>query len=114
MGTGNYDGGYFFEGELLLLDLESGTATSLIEDGPGRQVLGLEWLDDQRLRVLTAPPDDWDDEDAWTEGHIAVVRRADWRAVPPRSVPRTRSWPAHGWRPRARTAGSTPAGRSPG
>ncbi len=87
VGTGNYDGGYFFEGELLLLDLESGTATSLFEDGLGRQILGLEWLDDQRLRVLMAPPDDWDDEDAWTEGHVAVVRRADWRAVPPRSIP---------------------------
>ncbi|MBZ3904556.1 PQQ-binding-like beta-propeller repeat protein [Streptomyces griseiscabiei] len=86
VGTGHYDGGYFFEGELLLLDLESGTATSLIEHALGRQVLGLEWLDDQRLRVLMAPPDDWDDEDAWAEGHVAVVCRPDWRAVPPRSV----------------------------
>ncbi|MFE2570457.1 hypothetical protein [Streptomyces mirabilis] len=37
--TGSYDGGYFFEGELLLLDLETGMPTSLIEHELGRQVL---------------------------------------------------------------------------
>ncbi|WP_327129668.1 hypothetical protein [Streptomyces sp. NBC_01727] len=41
VGSGDYDGGYFFEGELLLLDLETGSATSLIEHELGRQVLGL-------------------------------------------------------------------------
>ncbi|MEU1472862.1 hypothetical protein ABZ434_32195 [Streptomyces sp. NPDC005761] len=35
VGTGDYDGGSFLEGELLLLDLEAGTATSLIEDDLG-------------------------------------------------------------------------------
>lgn len=85
-GTGGYDGGYFFEGELLLLDLETGAATSLIEHELGRQVLGLEWLDEQKLRVLMAPPDDWQDKDAWSEGHMAVVHRADWRALPPQSI----------------------------
>ncbi|MFD8642747.1 hypothetical protein ACFV14_20895 [Streptomyces zaomyceticus] len=86
VGTGDYDGGYFFEGELLLLDLETGGATSLITHGLGRQVLGLEWISDQELRVLMAPPDDWQDEDAWSEGHVAVVHRPDWRAVPAQSV----------------------------
>jgi hypothetical protein len=86
IGTGGYDGGYFFEGELLLLDLETGAATSLIEHELGRQVLGLEWLDEQKLRVLMAPPDDWQDKDAWSEGHMAVVHRADWRALPPQSI----------------------------
>ena len=86
VGTGDYDGGYFFEGELLLLDLETGSATSLIEHGLGRQVLGLEWLSEQDLRVLMAPPDDWQDKDAWSEGHVAVVHRPNWRAVPPRSI----------------------------
>lgn len=85
-GTGSYDGGYFFEGELLLLDLETGMPTSLIEHELGRQVLGLEWLNEQELRVLMAPPDDWQDKVAWVEGHVAVLRRPDWRAVPPRSV----------------------------
>lgn len=86
IGTGRYDGGYFFDGELLLMDLETGTGVSLIEDPLSRQVLALEWLTGQELRVLMAPPDDWQDIDAWAEGHVAVVRRPDWRVVPPRSI----------------------------
>ncbi|MER5485937.1 hypothetical protein ABT024_22355 [Streptomyces sp. NPDC002812] len=86
VGTGHYDGGYHFEGQLLLLDLETGTAISLIEHPLGRQVLELEWLDEQALRVVMAPPDDWQDETARVEGHVAVVRRPDWTAVPARSL----------------------------
>ncbi|MFI0763024.1 hypothetical protein ACH4PX_37180 [Streptomyces anulatus] len=86
VGTGDYDGGYFFEGELLILDLETGRSTSLIEHELGRQVLGLKWLSEQELCVLMAPCDDWQDKDAWNEGHVAVVCRPDWRAVPPRSL----------------------------
>ncbi|MFJ9944179.1 outer membrane protein assembly factor BamB family protein [Streptomyces erythrochromogenes] len=86
VGTGHYDGGYFFEGELLLLHLETGTAVSLIEHWLGRQVLKLEWLDEQALRVVMAPPDDWQDETARVEGHVAVVRRSDWTAVPAKSL----------------------------
>jgi hypothetical protein len=85
-GTGRYDGGYFFEGELLLLHLKTGVVVSLIEHEPGRQVLGLEWLDDQSLRVLMAPPDDWRDEAAHGDGYVAVVHRRDWTAVPARSL----------------------------
>nr|BFD88706.1 hypothetical protein KitaXyl93_00660 [Kitasatospora sp. Xyl93] len=86
VGTGRYDGGYLFEGELLLLDWETGATTSLIEDHFGREVLGLSWLDDRTLRVLMAPPDDRKDRKAHVEGHVAVVRRPDWRAVAPRSL----------------------------
>ncbi|GAA1413903.1 hypothetical protein GCM10009639_67480 [Kitasatospora putterlickiae] len=86
VGTGRYDGGYLFEGELFLLDWETGAATSLIEDHFGRQVLGLSWLDEQALRVLMAPPDDWKDRKAHVDGHLAVVRRPDWRAVTPGSL----------------------------
>ncbi|MFJ9250335.1 hypothetical protein [Streptomyces sp. NPDC101776] len=86
VGTGRYDGGYFFEGELLLLHLETGETRSLIEHEIGRQVLGLEWLDEQALQVLMAPPDDWQDKQAWVEGHVAVVHRENWAAVPGRSL----------------------------
>ncbi|MBD0694649.1 PQQ-binding-like beta-propeller repeat protein [Streptomyces sp. CBMA123] len=89
VGTGDYDGGYFFEGELLLLDWETSVTTSLIEHDFGRQVLGLAWLDERDLRVLMAPPDDWQDDRARVEGHVAVVRRPDWRAVAPRSLTAT-------------------------
>lgn len=86
IGTGRYDGGYFFEGELLLLNLKTGAVASLIEHEIGRQVLGLEWLDEQSLRVLMAPPDDWRDEAAHEDGHVAVVDRADWTGVPAQSL----------------------------
>lgn len=62
VGTGSYDGGYFFEGELLLLNSETNVTVSSFEDGIGREVLGLEWLDDHDLRLLLAPPDDWQDK----------------------------------------------------
>ncbi|MGW2373158.1 PQQ-binding-like beta-propeller repeat protein [Kitasatospora sp. NPDC001683] len=86
VGTGSYDGGYHFQGELLLLDLETGAADSLLEHWAGREVLDLEWLDEQALRVLMSPPDDWQDYEAHVSGHVAVVRRPDWRAVPPGSI----------------------------
>lgn len=86
VGCGEYDGGYRFEGELLLLHLESGTTLSLIDHDSGRQILGLEWLNDLDLRVLTAPPDDWKDHKAHVEGHVAVVHRSDWTAVAAKSL----------------------------
>ncbi len=86
VGTGRYDGGYFFEGELLLVHLETDETRTLIEHEIGRQVLELEWVDEHALRVLMAPPDDWQDERARVEGHVAVVRRDDWSAVPARSL----------------------------
>ncbi|MFI7384450.1 hypothetical protein [Streptomyces sp. NPDC049813] len=86
VGTGQYDGGYFFEGSLLLVHPRSGAVTSALADEFGRQVLGLEWLDERSLRVLMAPPDDWRDEAAHEHGHVAVVDRTDWRSVPGHSV----------------------------
>ncbi|AUG80919.1 hypothetical protein CFP65_6255 [Kitasatospora sp. MMS16-BH015] len=86
VGTGEYDGGYLFEGELLLVDLATGAARSLFEDHFGRQVLGLEWPDDHGLRVLLAPPDDWKDSKAHREGHLAVIHRTDWATVPAGSL----------------------------
>ncbi|WSB50682.1 hypothetical protein OHA00_26565 [Streptomyces cellulosae] len=85
-GEREYDGGYFFEGELLLVHLETGTAVSLIDHHLGRQVLGLERLSHQELRVLMAPPDDWKDGKAHVEGHPAVVHRSDWTAVEAKSL----------------------------
>ncbi|MET8980354.1 hypothetical protein ABZX85_32590 [Streptomyces sp. NPDC004539] len=86
VGTGRYDGGYFFDGQLLLLHLGTGETRSLIEHELGRQVLELEWVDEHALRILMAPPDDWQDEQAHVEGNVAMVRRNDWSTVPPRSL----------------------------
>ncbi|WP_416967064.1 hypothetical protein [Streptomyces sp. 4F14] len=86
IGTGRYDGGYFFDGQLLLLHFGTGETRSLIEHELGRQILELVWDDEHALRILMAPPDDWQNERAHVEGNIAAVRRDDWSTVPPRSL----------------------------
>ncbi|MFD8734171.1 PQQ-binding-like beta-propeller repeat protein [Streptomyces sp. NPDC059618] len=84
VGTGSYDGGYAFEGELLLLRLDSGTVVSALRYG--REVLGVEWCGPTRLRLVLAPPDDWENDDAHEQGHEVVVSRDDWGAVGPRAI----------------------------
>ncbi|MGW4806126.1 hypothetical protein [Kitasatospora sp. NPDC004272] len=86
IGTGAYDGGYHFEGELLLLDLTTGAAVSLFEHWLGREVRGLEWADGTSLHLLLAPPDDWKDRTAHREGHRARLHRANWRGLAAGSV----------------------------
>ncbi|WP_432033918.1 hypothetical protein [Streptomyces antibioticus] len=44
VGTGRYDGSWHFQGELLLLHLETGQVTNLL--CKSRQVRHLRWLDD--------------------------------------------------------------------
>ncbi|MER6256301.1 hypothetical protein ABT224_33620 [Streptomyces sp. NPDC001584] len=86
LGTGSYDGGYFFEGELFLLDLASGERRNLFADDCRREVRSLEWTDAHTLRLLLAPSDDWQDRAARSEGHQVDLARPDWRAVPARSL----------------------------
>ncbi|MEV7796671.1 hypothetical protein AB0O68_32600 [Streptomyces sp. NPDC087512] len=100
MGSGEYDGGYHFEGELLLLHLETGTALSLIEHHLGRQVLGLEWLNDQDLRVLIPT--------RRLEGRTGPRGRTHRRCAP-RRLDCSRSQVAHRSRPgRPSRAGAPP------
>ncbi|MFB0629546.1 PQQ-binding-like beta-propeller repeat protein [Streptomyces sp. AB3(2024)] len=79
VGTGRYDGGYSFEGELLLLDTGTGDVVSALRHG--REVLGASWLSGTALRLVVAPHDDWENPLAHEQGHVAVVDRADWSAV---------------------------------
>ncbi|MFD9354719.1 hypothetical protein [Streptomyces sp. NPDC060031] len=79
IGTGRYDGGYSFEGELLLIHLDTGNAVSALQYR--REVLSVEWLSRTALRLLLAPCDDWNNPHAREQGHAAVVARADWLVV---------------------------------
>ncbi|AZK94918.1 MULTISPECIES: outer membrane protein assembly factor BamB family protein [Streptomyces] len=79
VGTGSYDGGYFFTGELLLIHLDSGEPVSALKYP--REVLDVEWRSETALRLVLAPWDDWDNPRASEEGHTVVVTRSDWRAV---------------------------------
>ncbi|MEU4949700.1 PQQ-binding-like beta-propeller repeat protein [Streptomyces lavendulae] len=78
-GTGRYDGGFLFEGELLLIDTATGAVVSALSDA--REVLGVEWLGATALRLVLAPTDDWDNRLAHRQGHVTVVDRPDWSAV---------------------------------
>ncbi|MEV6978523.1 hypothetical protein [Kitasatospora sp. NPDC093806] len=85
VGTGAYDGGWFYEGELLLVDLESGATVSALEYP--REVRRVDWREDGRaLRLALAPHDDEDDESPETHGFAVTVERDDWRAVADRTV----------------------------
>ncbi|MFF2641749.1 PQQ-binding-like beta-propeller repeat protein [Streptomyces niveus] len=79
VGTGRYDGGYSFEGELLLIHLGSGDVVSALQYP--REVLGVEWRSETALRLVLAPCDDWENPQAHEQGHAVVVARSDWGAV---------------------------------
>ncbi|MEU9314993.1 PQQ-binding-like beta-propeller repeat protein [Streptomyces sp. NPDC048295] len=79
VGTGSYDGGYSFEGELLLIHLGSGDVVSALQYP--REVLDLEWRSETALRLVLAPCDDWENPQAHEQGHAVVVARSDWGAV---------------------------------
>lgn len=79
VGTGSYDGGYSFEGELLLIHLDSGDVVSALQYP--REVLGVEWRSQTALRLLLAPCDDWENPQAHEQGHAVVVARSDWGAA---------------------------------
>ncbi|WP_079407052.1 hypothetical protein [Streptomyces sp. 3211] len=118
LGTGSCDGGYFFEGELVLVDLATGEHRYLFADDCRREVRSLEWTDAHTLWLLLAPPDDWQDRAARSEGHRVDLVRPDWRTVPARSVrhqdlagPRV---PAPLPEPTHPVAGPDPGGPRPG
>ncbi|MFC9893599.1 hypothetical protein ACFVMC_07890 [Nocardia sp. NPDC127579] len=88
VGTGAYDGGYSFEGELLILDLHSRKSTSVIRWAP--EILHVEWASARILRIVTSPPDDFPDGRYDAQAHTyvfsAVIERADWSNVADNSV----------------------------
>jgi len=60
IGTGSYDGGYLYEGELLFLDLVTGSVVSLLERP--REVRKIVWRDEQTLDLVLAVPTDEHEE----------------------------------------------------
>ncbi|MFD8482866.1 hypothetical protein [Kitasatospora sp. NPDC059673] len=87
VGLGNYDGGYFFEGQLLLVGLDNNAKRSMFAESLGRQVIAAEWLDGTRLRLQVAPHDDDNDDAAHHEAHVVVLDHPDWTRALGRSIP---------------------------
>lgn len=85
IGTGNYDGGWNFEGELLVHDLTTGRTASLLTSL--RSVERVAWRDDETLQIDLAPPTDEDISD-WTaieHEHIELVS-PHWASLDERSI----------------------------
>ncbi|MEU7901719.1 hypothetical protein [Actinoplanes sp. NPDC049118] len=76
IGAGAYDGGWFYEGELLLLDLSTGATVSLLADN--RAVRRLAWRDQETLDLVLAIPCDEDEGPSGTTSLAYSIRRNDW------------------------------------
>ncbi|TDD87968.1 hypothetical protein E1293_07050 [Actinomadura darangshiensis] len=83
IGTGSYDGGFVYKGELLLLDLLSGEAVSALVSG--RDVRSARWRDERSLDLILAATDDESGEgDTW--GFAASIARDDWAAPSAKTI----------------------------
>ncbi|MCA9610431.1 MAG: hypothetical protein KC619_32770 [Myxococcales bacterium] len=74
VGTGSYDGGHSFEGDLWLWSWESGEVRRLL--GERRDVTACRWVDEDRLAVLLHPRDEEEypgKEDEAFETHVGLV-----------------------------------------
>jgi PQQ enzyme repeat len=83
VGTGCYDGGYVFEGELLILDLGTGRCSSVLQHA--REIRAVEWTGLSTLDVVAAPYDDYEDDEAHTHGYAFSLECDDWTTVPDRA-----------------------------
>ena len=83
IGTGSYDGGWSFHGELLLLNLDSGeTVSPLAGSREVRAVKWRTWRHGKVLDLALAPHDEFElGNDAMVIGFDAMVTRDDWLAV---------------------------------
>ncbi|TDC50998.1 hypothetical protein E1281_21200 [Actinomadura sp. KC345] len=83
VGTGSYDGGFFYKGELLLFDLLSGEAVSAFASD--REVRSARWRNERRLDLVLAAVDDEDGEsDSWC--FAVSIARDDWAALPAEAI----------------------------
>ena len=72
---GAYDGGYAFEGELLVWEWRSGALRRPL--GQNREVMRVRWADKTRIAVLLRPPTDEGDERAFSVRHGMILSDKD-------------------------------------
>ncbi|MCF2526982.1 PQQ-like beta-propeller repeat protein [Yinghuangia soli] len=78
-------GGWYHEGELLILDLESGAVAAMFDGA--RSVPGLRWLDARSLEVRLATDDEESAADPDFTDLREVLERDDWTQVGDGEVP---------------------------
>jgi WD40 repeat protein len=74
IGTGAYDGGYFYEGQLWLWNWESQESYALLKES--REVLCCYFLDENRLAVVVSPANDGDFGDHLIEFYFVDIAQA--------------------------------------
>jgi hypothetical protein len=85
IGTGDYNGGWFYQGELLLLDLDTGVTVSLFEHP--RQVRRITWPDPETLALVLAVFCDDDIDRFGGRSTACTVHRDAWERPAPRLSP---------------------------
>jgi hypothetical protein len=81
IGAGSYDGGYCFEGELIILDVATGSRVSVL--ARPREVLDVEWLDSRRIRIVVSQA--FEEFEPQQPSTFTVVAD-DWRTLTERSI----------------------------
>ena len=75
VGTGVYDGGFFYKGELLLLNLTTGAVVSLLD---GREIREVSWRDPRTLDLVVSITCDNDYGTHGSKSLTCAIRRDDW------------------------------------
>ena len=79
--TGSYDGGYYYEGALLLWDLSTGEAVSVLDES--REVTRCRFDDtSEALHITLRPPDDTAEDDTGEDRLFqATIARDTWEPI---------------------------------
>ncbi|HEV2088401.1 MAG TPA: hypothetical protein VGR21_08825, partial [Cryptosporangiaceae bacterium] len=84
VGAGSYDGGWTYTGELLVIDLETGDSSSVLDES--REVTRVRWEPGGSLRLVLSPRDDGEIDETGVDALQVVVPPRDWRTVAPGSI----------------------------
>ncbi len=96
IGAGSYDGGFCYDGELVLVDLERGGVVSLLREW--REVVGIGWAGDGAIEIVVLPATDEDDpepqlfrisRELWAEFGRKSVSLAEMQSVACEEPPQT-------------------------
>ena len=84
VGTGAYDGGFLYKGELLLLNLVTGVTVSAFAGS--REVREVSWRDPRTLDLVFSIAHDNEFSAHGSTSLTYAIRRADWDRVPDASI----------------------------
>src|SRR5439155_9864349 len=84
IGSGAYDGGWLYEGELTLLNLDTGRSVSVLDEE--REVTRVAWRDGHTLDLVMSVRGDEEADELGTLAVTTAITSGDWTALGPGSV----------------------------